>query len=244
MLKLATKFAPEPHLFAQAVEAGFQQAEFYLTPAWLERSREIIATARQFPLTYALHFPTKGEMQTRHLRATAELYWELDASAVVMHQREFDRYGAELLQISPQIRVGIENHRLSRGDFWRWAEQSPGLTFDVEHLWMFTLQDGPLHEVHDWSGRLIREFGHKLRHVHLPGYVAGLAEHRPMVCGRDFVLPVFDQLADIEYNGLVVSEVNSEFQNPYDLRMDVLLYERWLHERTTTALPRMHAVGA
>ena len=67
----------------------------------------------------------------------------------------------------------------------------------------------------------------KLRHVHLPGYLPGFPEHRPMYCARDMVFGVLALLAEFRFEGLIVSEVNAEYQNPNDLRMDVLLFETW-----------------
>jgi hypothetical protein len=48
-----------------------------------------------------------------------------------------------------------------------------------------------------------------------------------MYCSREMVLPVLSLLADHRFNGLIVSEVNARFQNFHELRMDVLLFERW-----------------
>ncbi|MBI2481182.1 MAG: hypothetical protein HYV60_21850, partial [Planctomycetia bacterium] len=77
--------------------------------------------------------------------------------------------------------------------------------------------------VHDFLSR----FRDKLVHVHLPGYAPGGDEHRPMYCCREMVLPVLTLLADYEFDGLIVSEVNPQFQNVHELQMDVLLFERW-----------------
>ncbi|MEM9658362.1 MAG: hypothetical protein AAF961_08380, partial [Planctomycetota bacterium] len=68
-------------------------------------------------------------------------------------------------------------------------------------------------------------------HIHLPGYVPGGEEHRPMYCSRDMVFEVLSLLADREFDAFVVSEVDAMFQNVHELRMDVLLYERWREMR-------------
>ena len=73
----------------------------------------------------------------------------------------------------------------------------------------------------------LSRFGDKLRHVHLPGYWPGLEEHRPMYCSRAMVFPVLSLLAESGFEGLVVSEVNPQYQNPNDLLMDVLLFDTW-----------------
>ena len=40
-------------------------------------------------------------------------------------------------------------------------------------------------------------------------------------------LPVLSLLAEFHYEGLIVSEVNPEYQNAQELRMDVLLFDAW-----------------
>lgn len=41
------------------------------------------------------------------------------------------------------------------------------------------------------------------------------------------IFPVLSLLADAGFEGLVVSEVNPEYQNANELRMDVLLFDTW-----------------
>ena len=48
-----------------------------------------------------------------------------------------------------------------------------------------------------------------------------------MYCARETVFAVFEMLQKIDYQGLIVSEVNAEYQNELDLRMDRLLFDRW-----------------
>jgi hypothetical protein len=78
-------------------------------------------------------------------------------------------------------------------------------------------------------GDLLDRFGDKIRHVHLPGYAPGFAEHRPMYCSREMVFSVLSLLADHHFAGLVVSEADPEYQNVKELHMDVLLFNTW-HE--------------
>src|SRR5262249_5112669 len=138
-----------------------------------------------------------------------------------------DRYHAELLRLRPELRLAVENHKLDPEGFALWAERSPGLTLDVEHLWKFTLRDAPLDRLLREVRGFLARFADKLRHVHLPGYLPGFAEHRPMYCARDMVFGVLSLLAEFRFEGLIVSEVNAEYQNPNELRMDVLLFEAW-----------------
>lgn len=48
-----------------------------------------------------------------------------------------------------------------------------------------------------------------------------------MYCSREMVMSVFSLLDAAGYSEFVVSEVNNEFQNVHELRMDWLLFERW-----------------
>ena len=121
----------------------------------------------------------------------------------------------------------MENHRLSREGFREWGERNAGLTLDVEHLWMFTLKDAPLDELLEATRDCLARFGDKVRHVHLPGYWPGFAEHRPMYCSRELVFPVLSLLEEFGFGGLVVSEANEAYQNANDLAIDVLFVETW-----------------
>ncbi len=227
MLKLATKFAPERPLFEQAYQAGYRQAEVYLNEAILGAWEKVAALAQHYPLQYALHCPNKLDMSADTLRRMVELYRAMGCRALVIHQPHFDRHGEALLRLEPGLRLGIENHRLTPETFEEWAQRNPGLTLDVEHLWKFTHPNAMLAAVLDAVRRFLSRYADKLRHVHMPGYLPGAEEHRPMYCSRDLVLGVFSLLAEFRFDGLIVSEVNQPYQNPHDLRMDVLLFERW-----------------
>ena len=137
MLSLATKFIPIRTAFETTVESGFQAAEFWLDPAVLAKADDVSKLASEFPLRYALHFPNSGLITDETLRSTIALYKGVNATATVIHQPMFDRYGKALLELAPDLDLAIENHVLNLDQFDRWADQSPGLTLDVEHLWKF-----------------------------------------------------------------------------------------------------------
>ena len=227
MLNLATKFAPHVAAFAQAVEAGFHCAELWTDAAVLADWEQVAERARQFPLRYVIHFPNRKEQSVETLRHAAALYRALDCQALVIHQPHYDRYADALRRIDPELCLAIENHRLRLSELETWFAQSPHLTLDVEHVWKYTLQDAPLEELLDLLDQQLAVHGDKLRHVHLPGYWPGMGEHRPMYAAREMIFPVWDLLARREYNGLIVSETEMEYQTPQDLRMDVLLFETW-----------------
>ena len=227
VLKLATKFKADERSIQTAVQAGFEFAELWLDATVLENWKSLANMATNSPLSFALHFPNRDNLTETHLGQAIDLYHALDCSAMVIHQPMLDRYGARLHELDSSVRLGLENHRLTLEAMERWGNDNRWLTLDVEHLWMQTLSDGSLKQLLDVFGDFLDRFHQKLIHVHLPGYVPGFDEHRPMHCSREMVLAVMSALAKYRFDGLVVSEVNPEFQNVMDLRMDVLLFERW-----------------
>ena len=231
MLKVATKFPPQASAFEAAHAAGFGFAEFWLDANWLEQWQDVARLAVRYPLGYALHFPNRGQLSDTTLEQSTHLYRKLNCSAMVIHAPMLQRYQSQLLSHDPDLRLGVENHRLSEVEFDRWAVENTWLTLDVEHLWKYTLGDVPVDQLIDSVRRFLERFSEKLVHVHLPGYFPSCASHRPMYCSRDMVFAVLSLLADCGFDGLIVSEADAPFQNPHELRMDVLLYERWLELR-------------
>jgi len=227
MLKVATKFTPEVQAFETAKAAGFCYAEFWLDASWLSQWQTIAQRAHQHGFGNALHFPNRSDLSEVRLGESIRLYRELNCSAMVIHAPMLRRYGQWLLKHDSTLRLGVENHRLTLAEFERWAVDNTWLTLDVEHLWKFTLQDSPVDALIRAVDDFLVRFRSKLVHVHLPGYAPKFDEHRPMYCSREMVLPVLSLLADHQFDGLIVSEVNPQFQNVSELRMDVLLFERW-----------------
>jgi hypothetical protein len=227
MLRLATKFVPERHAFEMAYRAGFRFAEIWLGPSVLADHANLVKLARDYPNGYVLHFPNRLDLTQPMLAQAVDLYLSLDCRCMVIHQPMHDKYRDELLRLEPSLRLAVENHKLTPEGFTEWAERNSGLTLDVEHVWKFTMRDAPLPRLVDWVQAFLARYGDKLLHVHLPGYWPGLDEHRPMYCAREMIFPVLSLLADVGFEGLVVSEVNPQFQNAQELRMDVLLFEAW-----------------
>jgi hypothetical protein len=232
MLKLATKFAPTAPAFERAHRAGFGFAEVWLDAAVLARWHDLVPLARTYPLGYALHFPNRLDQPDPALGQTVDLYRALDCNALVIHQPLCDRHGADLLAREPGLRLAVENHKLSPDRLLQWAERNPGLALDVEHLWMFTWPNVSLSRLLDELRAFLADYAGKVRHVHLPGYLPGQPEHRPMYCSRDLVFATLSLLDEVHFDGLVVSEVGLESQNPPELRMDVLLFEAWRDHRS------------
>jgi sugar phosphate isomerase/epimerase len=233
MLTLATKFEPTRTSFETASAAGFRAAEFWLNAGWLARTKEIASVAADFAFRYALHFPNQGPLSTEALVACAELYRQLKCTAVIIHRPMFNQYAEALKQMAPEMDLAIENHRLDQSGFDQWAEESPGLTLDVEHLWKFTLNDAPLSTLLEQVDRFLNRHIAKLHHVHLPGYVPGGDEHRPIHHSAQMADEVVSRLAERGFSKLVVSEANVDFQTPESLRQDVAWFERWKTARGT-----------
>jgi hypothetical protein len=162
------------------------------------------APGPRVPRGYALHAPNGPDLDPPALASLAALYRDLGCRCLVVHQPVYDRHHDALLRLEPGLRPAVENHDLSPEGFAAWAEQNPGLALDVEHLWKFTLGDGPLRDLLGELRRFLGRFGGKLRHVHLPGYWPGFDEHRPMYCARGMVFPVLSLLAEAGFEGLVV----------------------------------------
>lgn len=243
MLNLATKFRPDPDAFKLAHQAGFHCAEFFLNREVLERTDEVIATARSFNMKYALHFPNKPDLDVPHLEDCVRLYQAIEASAMVMHPPMMRRYAESLWNIDPNLTLAIETMRVPADEIVAWVGQQRMVTLDVEHIWSFTLPGEPLQAFLDLLSTIFETHADCVRHVHMPGYLPGHGEHRPMYTSREFCHGVFDILTAHNFQGLVVSEVDMQFQNAFDLRMDVLLYEGWQAQKSA-ALSDTLADGA
>lgn len=231
MLRLATKFLPTPENFHQATDAGFRNAELFLNAAVLEQADTVIELALGFDLQYAMHFPNKPELTETHLSACCRMFRELNASAIVIHPPMLKRYGDQLRAIDSHIVLAVETMRVPPSELPEWAQQQDAVTLDMEHIWKFSLHDAPLEQLFTLIRRIFHKAAANVVHVHMPGYLPGQGEHRPMYTSREFCIGLFDILADYEFRGLVVSEADMDFQNPFELKMDVLLFQRWCELR-------------
>jgi hypothetical protein len=227
MIGIATKFLPTPETYAVARQSGFRRAELWTDAAVLSNWSALVPLALSSGLGHAMHFPNRIDQSPETLEHVVALSHALDCSAVVIHQPHFDRHSAALVRLTPSLRLAVENHKLTPDEFLDWAGSNPGLTLDVEHLWKFTLEDASLATLLKEVRLFLARFADKLVHVHLPGYLPGQAEHRPMYCSRDMVLGVLSLLEEARFAGLIVSEVDQAYQNVHDLQMDVLLFQRW-----------------
>ncbi len=234
MLTLATKFKPDRPAFETALAAGFQAVEFWLDAELLTHADAIADLASNYPFRYALHFPNGGSISDDALKSAVTLYHRLNCTAMVIHQPMFDRYNTALLKLDQKLDLAIENHILELDRFEQWAERSPGLTLDVEHLWKFTLHNVPFATLMDHVERFLAKHASKLQHVHLPGYQAGGEEHQPVHFNEELATEVMTRLTDHGFTKLVVSELDSSFQSLEYLKKDVEMFDRWKTSPKTT----------
>jgi sugar phosphate isomerase/epimerase len=210
-----------------AANAGFRFAELWLDARYLADWRTVAELAREYPLQYALHFPNHGTLDDHALENVVALYRRLGCTVMVIHEPMFRHYHRRILDRASSIRLAVENHHLPLSKFEQWALENTWLTLDVEHFWKLTLKDAPFDALMGHLQTLLPRIATKLVHVHLPGYLPGYAEHRPIYCAREMVFPTLSLLAEQDFDGFVVSEVNPDFQNPLELQMDMLLFRRW-----------------
>jgi sugar phosphate isomerase/epimerase len=231
MLKLATKFAPHEAAMILARDAGYRHAEIWTDAAVLADWRAVAERCVRYPFGYVVHFPNREPRDEQSLADAVSLYRALDCPAMVIHQPLYDQFGARLLELDGGLRLAVENHELSPAEFEAWAEHYPGLTLDVEHLWKYTLADGPLERLLDAVRSFLDQYGHQLLHVHMPGYQPGQAAHRPMHASPEMVSAVFTLLSEYDYQGLVVSELAGTYQTAEVLAADMALFHRWARSR-------------
>lgn len=231
MLKLATKFAPRDAAMAIARDAGYQFAELWTDAAVLADWRVVADRCTRAPFQYAIHFPNQRPADDRALEHAVNLYRALQCRAMVIHQPLADELASELVGLDVNLHLAVENHDLSPAAFQQWAEENPGLTLDVEHLWYYTLPDASLSDVLGKVDEFLSRHRHKLLHVHLPGYTPGGPLHRPMHSSPELVRGVFSLLADAGYEGFVVGELAGTYQRPEMLAADLEQYRDWLRTR-------------
>jgi sugar phosphate isomerase/epimerase len=232
MLKLATKFVPQRDAFATAVQAGFEYAELWTSAKVLAQWQAVAEEAERHPLKYTLHFPNRSDLPAETIVQTVALYRRLGCRAMVIHEPQLRCYAERLRSLLPEICLAVENHHVTREELLDWPAQFETITIDFEHIWKFTLGDVHFDEFMAVAQGLIERRGHQLRHVHLPGYLPGYDEHRPMYCSREMIFGILEMLSKIDFAGFVVSEVDAAYQNLPELRMDVLLLEAWNRQRS------------
>lgn len=233
MFSLATKFAPERSNFEMAAQAGFDAVEFWLGKKTLSesQSREIVKLAQAYPFRYAIHFPNSGPLTPEHLTSIVRLYRELECTATIIHQPMFKKFGSALHELAPEMILAVENHDINLPDFLEWAETNTALTLDIEHLWKFTLHDGPISELNQQFDDFFSRYAHKLQHVHLLGYHPGGEEHRPVHHHPELIRDVLSRLVACGYSKLATSEADMEHQTLESLSKDIEFFGDW--KRTT-----------
>ena len=216
---------------AMAREAGYRHAEIWTDAAVLAASRAVAERCARYPFSYVVHFPNREPADEQTLADAASLCRALGSPPMVIHQPLFDRLAGKLLEQDANLRLAVENHDLNPDEFAAWADDNPGLTLDVEHLWQFTLRNAPLERLLETVNTFLDRYRQKLLHVHMPGYQPGQGQHRPMYRSPEMVCGVFSLLADHGYEGLIVSELAGAYQTPAVLAADMSLFRQWSQER-------------
>lgn len=228
MFQFATKFSPGRKKIRRAWKAGFEAGEIALKKKHLERSEGVIENANLFGLRHVLHFPNREKLKPRHLRAFVRIYEALECPAAVIHQPMLDVYGEKLKELAEgSLVLAVENGREVGAAFRDWATRSEFLTLDLEHLWKNTLADCPFPRFEEFFDRFMAEFGSKVRHIHMPGYLPGSREHCPTYTNPELACSVWERLRRLDYRGFVVSELHPELRTADHLRKDILLFEQW-----------------
>ncbi len=227
MLAFATKLAPTRKKMQRALDAGFQHSEIWLSSELLLDVDPVIACVRESGLRVALHFPNGGELEETQLANAVRLYRAVESWAMVIHKPMLRSYGRRLALRAPEMVLALENGRQKGDQFDKWAEYHTDLTLDVEHLWKYTLGNCSFPEFMEGLKRFWQRHGSRVRHIHLPGYIPGSPEHSPAYCNPELVNTVWSFLLEQDYQGMVVSELNLDFQTPQHLRRDVIAFQRW-----------------
>lgn len=230
MLKFATKLAPNRDKVERARNAGFRSAEIWLDSGWLDQSDRVLDATYWSDMEFVPHFPNEGNLTDDQLQNAVSLYQQLGCQTMVIHKPMLRSYGRRLLEMEPHLRLAVENGRQRKSDFWTWAESHEYLTLDVEHVWKFTLRDCSYGELLDTVDEFLDRFGHKVLHLHMPGYVPGQPEHRPAYRNANLCHAIWSRMEKRRFLGLVVSEADVEFQTDQHLRRDVILFDRWLSD--------------
>lgn len=228
MIHFATKFAPEKEAVVRTKNAGFSAAEIWLDAGYLEATEQVLEILQGQGLRYVLHFPNSGDLTDQHLSWFVEMYRGLECEAAVIHKPMLRSYGNRLKKLAgDSLLFAVENGRQRGEDFRNWAVDHSFLTMDVEHFWKYTLGDCAFENFAELLAGFFAEFGEKVRHIHMPGYLPGAPEHCPSYTNPQFACEVWDRLLESGFSGLAVSESNQEFQTDIHLRRDLILFQRW-----------------
>ena len=236
-LQLATKLRPTSVALDLAGDVGFREFELWTNEDVLLAAKQVATVCNRPSHRYAVHFPNHAPLRDDAIDGLRLLCDRLWVKAVIMHQPMFDLYGDTVQRENPQVRIGVENGDLDVVSFQRWARENEFLTFDVEHLWKFTLRDAADEIFLTVVDQFLAECADRIVHVHFPGYAIGTDTHRPIyLAGRTGheVLTLLDRHG---YTGFVVSELDSAWQTTTQIRADYDYYHEWLASRVEVHQP-------
>lgn len=246
MYLFATKFSPEAANFEKAVFAGYQNAELYLTPTRLMSWRSLSKIARCYELNYVLHFPTIGKSSLQTCEDIVSLAHDINCKTITVHEDSLKV--AEYVQaLDPQIQLAVENHSVTYEQLDAWIQSNDCITLNVDCLWKNTLQNCELSELRSVVRRLFHNYRDRFKNVHLSGNVPGSLSKPPLQFSQEMVFSILDILRAERYEGMVVSEIDVEFQTGENLERDLNVFRQWQSTRgiplldTDLFLPTGHA---
>lgn len=235
MFKHATRTNANQESFASADEAEITNIELQLTANDLLSWEDTAKIAEKGNFNFVVKFPTTLELTDEQVANCAVLCAALNSPVLVIHEPMFRKYGKQLAEAAPALKLAVENNRHVPGRLVEWAKNDH-LTLDVEHFWKFTLGDVEETTFLTELATFLREHGSKVCQVHLTGYQPGQPVHRPMYCNREVASSVLTLLAEANYEGFIVSEVSPEYFNRRDLVMDAQLIQAWQQQSSPIAV--------
>lgn len=234
MIKHATRTQASQSDFATADEAEITNIELQLSTDDLLNWEETAKIAEKGNFNYIVKFPTSLEVADEALQNCVKLCAVLNTDVLVIHEPMAKKFGKQLAELAPNLKLAVENNRFTAKRLTEWAESHAALALDVEHFWKFTLEDGDQAKTLELLTQFIRAYGQKIAAVHISGYQPGQQVHRPMYCNRDLTFAVLSALAEKSFSGFIVGEVAAEYMNRRDLVMDRELVASWQEQAAVT----------
>lgn len=228
MIQFATKFFPNPENFENAYRAGYEFAELALDSNRLMSKQTLSKIGRSYEFDYAMHFPVETNLRQEIVSNVISLMSELNSSVLVIHPEAYQKYREELKPIIEK--VCIENREYELSQLEHWAESFQNLTLDIEKVWLHGMPESNAAEFFGFIESFIGQWAHKIKHVHLSGFVPGFDPKRPMYCSKELAFVVLNSLRDAGFAGKVVATASPELQTLQSLRMDRLLFDQWFNE--------------
>lgn len=226
MFKMLTKFFPDAANFEKAVFAGYSSAELHLTPVRLMSWRSLSKIARSYDMDYVMHFPTSGKRTESTCEEIVQLARDINCNLVSVHEVDLS-LADRINRIDPEIRLAVENQDVARGEIDSWIQSFELITLNIDYLWKYTLGHCSFSELSNEVRRLFQTFGNRIASVHLSGIGSDRTRKYPLSESPDTSRMLWDLLAEVQYAGVVVAELDVTFQTAENLTRDLTLFQDW-----------------